>query len=260
MVDSNSTVASAWPQDCLGAVSLTFDDGARSQLAEAIPRLDDAGLAGTFYLNPGRGHWQQDAPRWRQVGLRGHELGNHTTRHPCSCNYHFDDEFCLERIGLQDMADTIDKAQAGLDELHPEGSGQRSFCYPCYQTFVGAGRGRKSYVPVVAQRFRAARAGGERPNDPGVTDLHCLMSLAAENTTAEELIAYAESAAASGSWAIFTFHGVGGDHLQVEADAFGALVQHLAAERHRLWTAPLIEVADQISSWRAGCGLGGQAD
>ena len=239
-----------WPDGRQAAVSLTFDDGARSQLQEAIPRLDDDGLSGTFYLNPYRGHWDADAERWHQVGLNGHELGNHTTKHPCSCNYSFDTEFCLEKISLADIAETIDAAQAALDEVHPEGRDSRSFCYPCYQTFVGAGTERQSYVPVVAERFRAARAGGERPNNPEVTDLHALMSFAAEGAGAEQLIGYAESAAASGGWAVFTFHGVGGDHLSVDTEAFGALTGYLDAQRDRLWTATLIEVADHVRAWR----------
>jgi hypothetical protein len=239
-----------WPRDCQAAISLTFDDGARSQLDVAIPQLAAADLPGTFYLNPHRGHWQQDAERWRQVGLTGHELGNHTSRHPCSCNYHFDDEFCLEKIALADMAETIDAAQIALDELHPEGRDRRSFCYPCYQTFVGSGLERQSYVPLVAERFRAARAGGERPNDPQVSDLHCLMSYAAEEADADALIAYVEQAAESGAWGIFTFHGVGGDHLAVEAAAFGKLTEYLARSRDRLWTATLIDVADHVQQIR----------
>lgn len=242
----------AWPHGCEAAVSLTFDDGANSQLSEAVPRLDDAGLSGTFYLNPHRGQWDAQADHWRAVGLAGHELGNHTTRHPCSCNYHFDAEFCLEKISLQDMAATIDAAQIALDELHPEGRDARSFCYPCYQTFVGSGATRHSYVPVVAERFRAARAGGEQPNDPRVTDLHCLMSYAAEGAGADDLIAYAERAADDGGWAIFTFHGVGGDHLSVDAQAFGALTRYLSGQRNRLWTATLIEVADRVHARRRG--------
>lgn len=241
---------SLWPDSAAAAVSLTFDDGARSQLDNAVPCLDKAGLRGTFYLNPHRGRWDQDADEWRGVADTGHELGNHTTRHPCSCNYGFDQQFCLEKLTLQDLAETIDEAQRSLDQLDPDGSEQRSFCYPCYQTFVGTGTERRSYVPVVAERFRAARAGGERPNNPLVTDLHCLMSFAAEESSAERLIGYAESAADSGAWAIFTFHGVGGDHLAVSNEAFSQLVDHLAAHRKWLWTAPLIEVADHVHEAR----------
>jgi peptidoglycan/xylan/chitin deacetylase (PgdA/CDA1 family) len=241
-----------WPADARAAVSLTFDDGAPSQLLHALPRLDAAGLRGTFYLNPGRSpHWGTQVPAWRQAAAAGHELGNHTTRHPCSCNYHFHPEFCLEKLTVADLEATIDEAEAALDELVPAQRGQRSFCYPCYQSFVGRGASRESYVPAVASRFRAARAGGERPNDPRLTDLHHLMSFAAEGSDADALIAYAETAWETQSWAVFTFHGVGGDHLSVTDEAFGALVDHLAGHRDRLWTDTVIAVADRVSAWRA---------
>ncbi|MGA1627120.1 MAG: hypothetical protein ACO4AJ_16090, partial [Prochlorothrix sp.] len=84
---------------------------------------------------------------------------------------------------------------------------------------------------------------------PAVADLHCLMSFAAEESDAERLIAYAEAAVETGGWAVFTFHGVGGDHLAVTSEAFGALTKHLAAQAERLWTAPLIEVADRPLAW-----------
>ena len=41
-----------------------------------------------------------------------------------------------------------------------------------------------------------------------------------------------------------------GDHLAVDADAFDALTRHLARQRHRLWTATLIEVADHVRAGR----------
>jgi len=41
-----------WPDGCLGAVSLTFDDGHASQLQKAVPILAEFDLWATFYLNP----------------------------------------------------------------------------------------------------------------------------------------------------------------------------------------------------------------
>ena len=76
-----------WPEGFEGAVSLTFDDGLDTQLDNAIPCLDDCGLKGTFYVNPGRSDaWETQIPRWQQASRNGHELGNHTSMHPCSCN------------------------------------------------------------------------------------------------------------------------------------------------------------------------------
>src|ERR671931_2018435 len=64
MVDPRSTSSreGPWPGECRGAVSLTFDDGMRSQLETAIPLLDEHGLQATFYLNPPRDGDEDD---WR---------------------------------------------------------------------------------------------------------------------------------------------------------------------------------------------------
>ena len=130
-----------WPASIQGAVCLTFDDGCQSQLDNAIPCLDDAGLRGTFYVNPGRSpRWEQNHPGWRLACIKGYEIGNHTTEHPCSCNYGFrPDGYCLENLTFADMEETIDAATAELDRLFPEQRGGRTFSYPCYQTYVGAG-------------------------------------------------------------------------------------------------------------------------
>ena len=241
----------SWPGTAAAAISLTFDDGAPTHLSEALPRLEAAGLRGTFYLNPGRRpDWGTQVERWKQAALEGHELGNHTSRHPFSCNFHFDDGFCLERLTLQDMAQTIDEAEVGLDEISPQHKGHRTFCYPCYQSDVGRGLTRQSYIPLVAERFRAARGWGERPNDPTVADLWYLGSWAVEGNSGQELIDYAESAIEQGRWAVFCFHGVGGDHIAIDAQAFQMLLDHLSASSDRLWTAPLVDVADHVMANR----------
>ena len=53
-------------------------------------------------------------------------------------------------------------AQASLDAIIPSQAGQRSFCYPCYQTFVGTATDatHRSYIPLVAEKFVAARGAG----------------------------------------------------------------------------------------------------
>ena len=101
-----------WPEGIEGVVSLTFDDGAQTQLDNAIPCLDDHNLKSTFYVNPGRREsWERDVPRWQQVSQNGHEIGNHTSQHPCSCNFGSrSDRYCLENLALADIEETIDGA------------------------------------------------------------------------------------------------------------------------------------------------------
>ena len=57
----------AWPDNCQCAISLTFDDGLRSQLAVAIPRLEERGYRGTFYLTPRGEDWSAPLAPWQPV-------------------------------------------------------------------------------------------------------------------------------------------------------------------------------------------------
>ena len=246
------TDQSFWPNGIQGAVSLTFDDALETQLDTAIPCLDEHNLRGTFYVNPGRRPtWERDLPRWQAASRSGHEIGNHTTDHPCSCNFGFrKDGYCLENLTLEDMAETIDSATASLDEGFPEQAGRRSFGYPCYQSYVGEGVNRQSYVPLVAERFPVARGWGERPNDPRVIDLAYTWSFAVQGDSAEDMIAYIEGAVTDGWWAIVCMHGVGGQHISITTEDFAAMVEHLDGHRDRIWTGTMVEVADYIINRR----------
>ena len=78
------------------AVSLTFDDGLDVHFANVMPKLEQYGFHGTFYVNPGRAEsegprdssqlsgddyhekWARQVPHWQAAAARGHEVGNHT--------------------------------------------------------------------------------------------------------------------------------------------------------------------------------------
>lgn len=236
-----------WPQNYAGAVSLTFDDALETQLENAIPLLDRTQLAATFYVNPGRSDlWESQLPQWQQAVQSGHEIGNHTEGHPCSCNFGFDDCFCLEKLGLDDIAETIDQAEQALDMLFPSQKNKRSFCYPCYQSYVGAGKTRQSYVPLVAERFRGARGGGERANDPLKIDLAYIWALDVQGKSGAQMIHFVEQAVAQGQWAVLCMHGVGGQHLAIGTDALAELIDFLYSKRTTIWTDTLISVTDYI--------------
>ena len=87
-----------WPGKFQGAISITFDDGLKSQLQCAIPALNERGIRATFYLNPrgndedasGPDGWQKYLEPWVAVYKMGHEIGNHSLMHPCSLNINAD--------------------------------------------------------------------------------------------------------------------------------------------------------------------------
>lgn len=239
----------AWPQGQCGAVSLTFDDGMRSQLEVGAPLLDRYGVRATFYVNPKEGYAETLAP-WAAVADAGHEVGNHTISHPCSQNFAFISENGrrgLEEMSLEDIAWEIDETNRRLGELFPQ-QGPVSFAYPCYQPFVGRGRTRQSYVPVVLARCVAGRGRGEQSNDPRYCDVGYLWSWPCERLTAHTMIGIVEQAIRQERWAVLTFHGIHEGHLSVAAGDLEELAAHLARHADRVWSAPVAEVASWVAA------------
>ncbi len=147
-------------------MSLTYDDALPSQLACAAPDLDAHGLLGTFFLTDARA-----APEpWRALRSRGHELAAHTLRHPCSrSNAWVKPGDGSEDYTLARLAGELDEQVAMLDAL-----GQPrpfTFAYPCGETAVGAGH--ESYVPLIKERFLAARGAGGASRGRGSTARSC---------------------------------------------------------------------------------------
>src|SRR3982751_5926104 len=76
---------SIFPNECRGAVSLTYDDALDAHLDHAMPDLEAAELRGTFYIPTRRENaWRTRPDEWKAAHGRGHEIANHTQYHPCS--------------------------------------------------------------------------------------------------------------------------------------------------------------------------------
>jgi peptidoglycan/xylan/chitin deacetylase (PgdA/CDA1 family) len=232
-----------------GAVSLTFDDGMRSQLERAIPILGEYNLRVTFYINPRGEDWMTRMAPWRDAAQTGHEVGNHTVNHPCSWAFRNQRDSGLEAMTLEDMDREISEGKRRIEAGIPEQT-LHTFCYPCYHTHVGEGPTRQSYTPVVARYHPAGRVKGDMANHPLTTDLHHLFSYPVERHSAHEMIGLVEESVSQGRWAVLTFHGVHEGHLSVAEPDFRALCAHLDRSRNRIWTAPVVAVAGAIAQWR----------
>ncbi|MGH2352727.1 MAG: polysaccharide deacetylase family protein [Chloroflexota bacterium] len=244
-------------------MSLTFDDGRASHVSKVVPILDEFGLRASFYLNP-RGatedDWRSRLAPWVEVQSAEHEIGNHSLSHVCSQALRAERDPrrpALETWTVEDVEADVLEAERRLNAVLPLPEGQqRTFCYPCYHEHVGQGPTRRSYVPMIARHFPAARGAGEYgDNHPATCDLHYLWSWKVEMLGGAALVGLAERAAL-GSWAIFTFHDVGisgGQSRLVNTEAdFRELCAFLARHRGRLWTAPVATVAQRIVTWRGG--------
>lgn len=224
----------SWPGTAKAAVSLTYDDAMRSQLERAAPALKRHGLSATFFLS-GSGFSEFGA-----LAAEGHELASHTVTHPCNPQ--------LASFTSEDMARELD---AGIAAVHALGvAGKLTFAYPCGQQQI---KGGESYVPLVKERFRAARGVAPIVADPAQVDLLSVPALfppsGSDGSDAIELI---ESAAQSGGWAVLGVHGIGEGppYLQLSEAAHERVLGYLAQHRARLWVAPFGTVADAVVACR----------
>src|ERR1700744_3289267 len=70
-----------WPKHKKALIVLTYDDELESQLDNAIPQLEKAGLKATFFITGDIN--ALTIPRWRKAAKKGFERGNHTLFPPC---------------------------------------------------------------------------------------------------------------------------------------------------------------------------------
>ena len=225
--------AFAWPEGRKAAVNLAYDDALDSQLDHAIPALDRHGLKGTFYLTLGGDVVRRRMEEWRAAARNGHELGNHTLFHACSARG--DDrewvrpEHDLDRITVAQLREQVRLANVMLHAL--DGNTAFTFTAPCGDRMAADG----NYIDAIADEFLAIKLSGGVVDDMATLDLSATPVVVPVGASGAELIALVEEAGRRGTMVGFTFHGIGGDHLQVSIEAHEALLAYLAQHRDVYW-------------------------
>ena len=235
--------ALAWPQGKQAAVSLTYDDAIRSQLDHAVPGLKKHGLVATFFLTGSSGVLQASPDAYRDLVKAGHELGSHTMLHPCDKAFSFvQPGNALQDYDAARMSAELDESIRILKDL-----GQPApftFAYPCGSTWIG--EKHESYIPLVEQRFVAARSVDGRV--ASIEDSLFNEPSRAGDLDKAGLISWVDRALASGGWVVFTFHGVAGDYLPVTAEAHEALLTYLEQKKSTVWTERFGTVAQHLKA------------
>src|SRR5258705_2015400 len=158
-----------WPHGTRAAIVLTYDDAAPSQLNNAIPALDSAGLKGTFFLSNVR---QADVGRWKAVAASGHELANHTLNHPClAATFEMPLRQQLEQHTPESVLQEIGQQNVLLTAL--DGRQEHGFAVPCGQTLAG-GKDYLEPLPrskLVTYSRNADESDDDLRRDPSSFDL-----------------------------------------------------------------------------------------
>ena len=237
-----------WPEGVRGAVSLTFDDARLSQADVGLPLLDEYGVKGTFYVSPEL--LKKRLTAWKKALANGHEIGNHSLRHPCTGNFRWARHKALEDYTLAQMREELEGANAEVEAAL--GVRPATFAYPCGQTYVGRGRELKSYVPLVAEMFLAGRGWmGEGANDPAFCDPAQLLGMELDGldfAVAKKLI---DKAVEDGMWLVLAGHEIGeGGRQTVRADTLRAICEYASDPANGIWIDTVENVTRYIQRSR----------
>ena len=240
-----------WPQGAKAAVSLAYDDAIDSQLDNAIPALDRAGLHGSFYLTLSNASIARRLPEWRVAAARGHELGNHTLFHFCSAKAPGHDwvtpELDLDTVSPARMAAQVRLANTMLHAI--DGRTARTFTVPCGDRLA---QGGVDYVDLVKGEFVAIKSGGAGViPDMAALDPLAVGVTAPEGLSGAQLIQMVKDAAAKGTMINFTFHGIGDDYITTSRQAHEELLAFLAAHRDVYWTDTFMNIMTYVKAQQA---------
>jgi len=221
-------------------VSITFDDGLRSQFERALPILDSHGLKATFFLiaNDLPTHdrytglhdndwWKID---WRaddivmlkEVAEAGHEIGSHSvSHHP-------------DMLTIQPEIEARESKRVIEDRL---GTQVVSFCYPFYWSHSCLANA------VKGAGYEQARGGGVPPQYRPLASYYPLSegaSLNRFNVDCRQISPGGENVCdwlRDGCWHVLTYHGIGGDQdgwEPIAVEQFSAHMTELAKYRDSL--------------------------
>ena len=240
----------AWPHGEKAAVSLAYDDAIDSQLDNAVPALDRAGLKGSFYLTLANPSLVKRLDEWRAAAAHGHELGNHTLFHQCSARAAGHDwvtsENDLDTTGAARMVSQVKLANAMLHAI--DGRSARTFTVPCGDRMAQG----VDYVELVKPEFVAIKSGaGGVVAAMDALDPYAVGVTAPEGASGAQLIALVQQAAQAGTMINFTFHGIGGDYIATSTQAHEQLLAYLAAHRDLYWTDTFINIMRYVKSHQA---------
>lgn len=237
-----------WPEGKAFAISLSFDDARLSNIEQGIPLLDRHGVKATFYVHPNK--IKERLPEWKAAANSGHELGNHTIFHPCSENFLWSRSNPLESYTLDKMRAELIETSDQIREL--VGVTPTTFAYPCGQTFVGRGEGKKSYVPLVAELFTGGRGWlDEAPADPWFCDLAELSGMKMDDLDFDDLLPVIAYARANNLWLVLVGHDTEPERSgQVTTLSFLEELCSYIKAHDDVWSAPVGEVSAYIEQTR----------
>jgi len=232
-----------WPEGKRVAVSLSFDDARASQVDAGTALFDRYDVKVTFYVVPK--NMQKNLDGWKRAAAKGHEIGNHTTSHPCSGNFTWSRDHALETYTVAMMENELDTANKDTERML--GVKPTTFAYPCGEKFIGRGTHTQSYVPLVAKRFRVGRGFREEAaNNPEFCDMAQTMGVDSDGMSLEQMKKWVADATKEGGWLVLAGHEIGAPGNQVtDVAVLEDFVKYAKDPANGIW----LDTVDHISKY-----------
>ena len=231
------------------AVSLTYDDAVDIDIDHVAPALDSFGLKGTFYIIGSSPAVSKRLGEWRKMAANGHELGNHTSFHPCSGllpgRSFVKPDNDLARYTISRMTAETRFTNTLLSSI--DGKTERTFAFPCGDKNIGD----TPYYQYVKNDFVAARGVKGGLQKASEVDLADINSYVINGQDADYMIGLVKKAMETHTLVVFLFHGVGGGHnINVSRSEHSKLLHYLKEHEKEIWTATMVDVSKFIKQQR----------
>jgi peptidoglycan/xylan/chitin deacetylase (PgdA/CDA1 family) len=205
-----------WPGNKKGAVSLTFDDGCKSQYLLGFSELERRGYRGTFFLVSDYVFvWDH----WKEAAQSGHEIGSHTKTHPH-----------LTRLFEARMREEMEGSKAGIEGRIPL-PGCVLFAYPF-------GDLNEAVRTNARNLYTASRGGGIACglNDESV-DFSNVKGCSPDD--GNDIYGFTDAAEQQGKWLVAIFHSLDGGKECYGSWAFETWTKYLDyLKMKNLWVGP----------------------
>jgi peptidoglycan/xylan/chitin deacetylase (PgdA/CDA1 family) len=237
------TTVALWQGNKQGAVSMTFDDGLKSQFNNAFPLLQEHGLEATFFIVVeyfGYGDYI-DEPNIVDLAADGQEIGSHGYSHEKLTDL-WNDPNTRWQVDAQ-----LSISQSTLQGL--SGQDVAILAYP-----YGAGWNDLNIVNLVDDYYIAARTTNAWANNSSSPNLYTLDIIGPNDggkgdpNVIPYLKGWVDDAVADNEWVIEMFHAINdsGGYDNVSNEALGAHMDYLVANEPNVWTAPMGTVSEYI--------------
>lgn len=208
-----ATRIAKWKDDKACAFILMFDDSITSHVKNVIPELTKRGFTGTFYVNPGAGHYLGSKQVWeKEIPAAGFELANHTLTHK----------------GGKTAADIAHEISACNKAIHAT---TPNLPWPRLVSYGQPGGIPKENWPVTKEELKVLLTQNHLVDRPDFGARGAAITL----KTGPQMLAHVDKAVTDGSMECIIFHGVGGDWIASPMPVFLELLDGLVQRKDKVW-------------------------